>query len=298
MTEDYYATLGVEPRSEAAAIRAAYLALMRRYHPDKNDSPAAIERAHAIIAAFKVLGDAEKRLHYDWGRRRAAEAAAQPPRSRLGRLTPASIAAAMVVLVLVSILVMPSPPTVRDPPVAPTASGADVAQVPMSAPERGAITPIAASAPIAVSKPEPVIEEVPIAPPAEPRLRVEAKPPLPALAQRVPLPRERPPARQAAKAKMPPAKASAKCRLVKPGAEAAICNDDNLTALDRSVVTFYNQSLIFGAATKRAALLDSRDAFLARREECRSAACLRDLHLSHLREMSAILEDRLPDPAQ
>ena len=60
MTEDYYATLGVAPRSEAAAIRAAYLALMRRYHPDKNEFPEALERAHAIIAAFAVIGDAEK----------------------------------------------------------------------------------------------------------------------------------------------------------------------------------------------------------------------------------------------
>ena len=60
MTEDHYATLGSRRRSEAAAIRAAYLALMRRYHPDKNDSPAALERAHAIIAAFAVLGDVEK----------------------------------------------------------------------------------------------------------------------------------------------------------------------------------------------------------------------------------------------
>ena len=55
-TEDHYTTLGVPPRSEASAIRAAYLDLMRQFHPDKNDTPEAVERAHAIIAAFAVLG--------------------------------------------------------------------------------------------------------------------------------------------------------------------------------------------------------------------------------------------------
>lgn len=297
MTEDYYATLGVEPRSEAAAIRAAYLALMRRYHPDKNDSPAAIERAHAIIAAFAVLGDVEKRLHYDWGRRRAAEAAAQASRSRLGRLPRALIAAAVALGVGVSIL-MPSP-SAREPIAAPTAPGAEVERAPVPMPKKGAIAPLAASAPVAPVQAEPVTEEAPVAPrAAEPRPRVEAKALIPAVAQRAPLPRERPRARDAVRPRMVAAKASAKCRLAKAGAEAAICNNDNLTALDRNVVTFYNQSLAFGAATKRGALLGSRDTFLARREECRSDACLRNLHLTHLREMSAIVEDRPPDPAQ
>ena len=57
VTVDHYATLGVSPKAEDVVIRAAYLALMRRYHPDKDGSPESSERAQAIIAAFAVLGD-------------------------------------------------------------------------------------------------------------------------------------------------------------------------------------------------------------------------------------------------
>ena len=50
MTPDYYAILGVSPASEDVVIRAAYLALMRRYHPDRNASAEAAERARAILS--------------------------------------------------------------------------------------------------------------------------------------------------------------------------------------------------------------------------------------------------------
>jgi uncharacterized protein len=58
------------------------------------------------------------------------------------------------------------------------------------------------------------------------------------------------------------------------------------------VVTFYNQSLKFGAPAKRGPLLDARIAFLHRREACKTDACLQSLHLAHLREMSAIVEKK------
>jgi hypothetical protein len=63
---DHYATLGLAPTSEDVVIRAAYLALMRHYHPDKNPSAAAAARASAITSAYEVLGNAEKRAKYDW----------------------------------------------------------------------------------------------------------------------------------------------------------------------------------------------------------------------------------------
>ncbi len=75
-----------------------------------------------------------------------------------------------------------------------------------------------------------------------------------------------------------------------------MCNNDNLAALDRSVVAFYNQSLQFGEVAKRGPLLDARIGFLLRREECRSDACLQKVHLEHLRELSAIVEKRELDP--
>ena len=46
-------------------IRAAYRALMRRYHPDADPSSEASQRAQAINAAYAVLGDPDKRARYD-----------------------------------------------------------------------------------------------------------------------------------------------------------------------------------------------------------------------------------------
>lgn len=90
--EDYYTILGVSPGADGAAIRAAYRALMRRYHPDVNASADAIATATAINEAYGCLRDASRRAVYDWERNgrarrlRAAQAAAQssahpvPPR--------------------------------------------------------------------------------------------------------------------------------------------------------------------------------------------------------------------------
>ena len=65
MTPDHYATLGVSPTSEDVVIRAAYLALMRRYHPDHNASAEAAERAQAITNAYAVLSNWKRRAEYD-----------------------------------------------------------------------------------------------------------------------------------------------------------------------------------------------------------------------------------------
>ncbi len=62
---DYYAILGVSPASEDVVIRAAYRALMRRYHPDADPSSDATERARLINAAYAVLSNPEQRRKYD-----------------------------------------------------------------------------------------------------------------------------------------------------------------------------------------------------------------------------------------
>jgi len=73
--EDYYALLRVSPDAEAAVIRAAYRALMRRHHPDVNASHDAAAQAKAINEAYACLRDADKRAAYDWQR-------TQPPSPR------------------------------------------------------------------------------------------------------------------------------------------------------------------------------------------------------------------------
>ena len=273
MTQDHYATLGVEPRAEAAAIRAAYLALMRRYHPDKNDSPAAVERAHAIIAAFAVLGDVEKRLHYDWGRRRAAEAAEEARRSWRGWGPRAVMVAGGVLLLLVTVMVMPPVPIAVPPadlpfPPRPPRRARFRTPSPRRCQRSRQLPrcprPRVPAAPVA---PEPVVADAMTPPAIEVRPRATADRLAPVAAPRLAARAATPP-RAATAPKATPAKIKARCRQARPGAEAAICNDDNLTALDGNVLTFYNQSLVFGTAAKRAALLDARGNFLARREAC------------------------------
>ena len=74
MGDDLYAVLGVSADAEPAVVRAAYIALVRQYHPDgKDDGEArarAEQRTKAINAAFSVLGDPDQRAAYDARRRR------------------------------------------------------------------------------------------------------------------------------------------------------------------------------------------------------------------------------------
>ena len=106
---DHYATLGVAPTSPRQVIRAAYLQLMRRYHPDRNPSAAAAARAREITAAYAVLSVAEDRAKYDIERhsrraiKGAAAAAAAANRAQLQRTAWAAvIAASGAILILIA----------------------------------------------------------------------------------------------------------------------------------------------------------------------------------------------------
>lgn len=89
-----YDVLGVTPDADDIVIRAAYRALMAKFHPDVNANGA--DRAREIVAAFGVLGRPESRAAYDLQRsvrqtsvRQTMSASAPATRSGpLARATP------------------------------------------------------------------------------------------------------------------------------------------------------------------------------------------------------------------
>ena len=67
VTPDYYALLAVAPDAEHEIIRAAYLVLAKRYHPDAATaaSPHDVEKFQLITEAYEVLRDPNRRAQYD-----------------------------------------------------------------------------------------------------------------------------------------------------------------------------------------------------------------------------------------
>ena len=62
---DLYATLQVDPGADTEVIEAAYRRLARKWHPDRNPDPEAVDRMQALNAAYAVLSDPESRSAYD-----------------------------------------------------------------------------------------------------------------------------------------------------------------------------------------------------------------------------------------
>ena len=62
--ENYYAILGVPPDADNDTVKRAYRQLARRFHPDLAGPAGALEMKR-INRAYAVLGDDEKRQHYD-----------------------------------------------------------------------------------------------------------------------------------------------------------------------------------------------------------------------------------------
>lgn len=65
MPKDYYKALGVDKNASKEDIKKAYKTLAKKYHPDLNKDPAAHEKFKEINEAAAILGDDQKRAHYD-----------------------------------------------------------------------------------------------------------------------------------------------------------------------------------------------------------------------------------------
>jgi len=67
-TPSYYDDLGVHPQSSSREIKAAFYALSKEYHPDKNvGNTEAQLKFQTISEAYDVLGNADRRTKYDKG---------------------------------------------------------------------------------------------------------------------------------------------------------------------------------------------------------------------------------------
>ncbi len=66
MAAEYYDLLGVSQEADQKEIKSAYRKLALKYHPDRNPGDSeAEEKFKEINEAYAVLGDEEKRAHYD-----------------------------------------------------------------------------------------------------------------------------------------------------------------------------------------------------------------------------------------
>jgi len=150
VARDFYEVLGVAPTSEDVVIRAAYRALMRRYHPDADPASETSERAREINAAYAVLNNPEKRARYDGSLAAAGLIKAVPRKPQpmgmpsIARPGPAAIAAFALLAALVALIAI-SPP-LAEMPGAPAIMGANP---PAAAPLRrtAQVTPTSADLP-------------------------------------------------------------------------------------------------------------------------------------------------------
>lgn len=62
---NFYQTLGVSPSASADDIKAAYKALVKKYHPDVAGPSASEEKFREVTEAYTVLSNLETRVKYD-----------------------------------------------------------------------------------------------------------------------------------------------------------------------------------------------------------------------------------------
>lgn len=63
--KDYYKILGIDKKATEAEVKSAFRKLARKYHPDVNKAPDAVDKFKDINEAYEVLSDKEKRQRYD-----------------------------------------------------------------------------------------------------------------------------------------------------------------------------------------------------------------------------------------
>jgi len=92
-----------------------------------------------------------------------------------------------------------------------------------------------------------------------------------------------------AKAAPSTAKPSFSCRGARKPGQIAVCNDTNLTALDRHQALLYNQSWGRADRAKRAQLARAQRRLVSRRDKCTSEPCAKSAYLDSMKEVAEIM---------
>jgi hypothetical protein len=294
MSANHYQILGVAPGADGAAIRAAYRALMRVYHPDRNGDPEAQSRAREITAAFAVLGDPEKRAAYD--ARTFGMPIGEQPWLAVQRRAPApmrkvGMACIAVALALsVTLAVRPEWPPASEPRGLPAA-----AAKPPTAHVRPAAQRVAA--PESVAAPAPNAEADTVAAPVQPPQPAPIALPAPsnvrdARTQPPPAPQVAQPQLREAPAPLPIPVEDVASSDTTPAAPTNARREQ----IERLATGFLKQSLDHADWKKQQLLLSARNRAATSLQICRSDDCVSDAYLRQIRDTSTIMEGRIPTP--
>ena len=309
---DHYAILGVRPASSRAAIRAAYLQLMRCYHPDRNSSVSAAAKVREITAAYAVLGDPKLRAQYEAEQSLLRRARPEPSAfSRPARPLPSWFglaAGCVVVLLFVPLLLPPVTPRqeseriksvdVRPRAIAPeqlavaagTAIGNPIGYT-LHRSDEDAASAISVKdgdqlagflAAVGRTTTQAARAVVPAAANKEPRLGSPIIQELPVSA---------PVNARPVKSKRPVelAEPSFSCSSAKTWATNSVCNSAKLASLDRQLAGLWGDSMARAGDSERARLLKSDGKFIARRDACSSEPCVRAAYTAQISEIQNML---------
>ena len=310
MIPNHYECLGVAPGAEDAVIRAAYRALMRLYHPDMNDDGQAQSRVREITAAFAVLRDPQKRAAYDAQRAFgiepgsgqpawfAADRRSAPPLRKLGL---ASVALALALSLAFAVGPEWRPATNRQalravaanssrPRLTPAANIVAAPKKVVALTDAGRVSREDAAEPVPPPRParDATSEQSNSRPLSVPReiARVE----VPKAAAPTPVA-----ARQTASAASGPATLES-CGQGSSTAANGECADNRQAQIERTATGFLNQSMEHADWRKQQLLLSARNRSATSRTLCRSDDCVTEAYMRQIRDITAIMAGRIPNP--
>lgn len=304
---NHYRTLGVDPQAETVVIRGAYLALIRRYHPDKGGEEADPARAQAVTAAWDVLRDPERRAAYDETR----QARFQPEGGGIvgpavlttgGRVRGGAAGRNLFLLLAAGTLGL-GWWALGQPQFAPPVKIASPAgRLVEAVPPEPAIRPVDDER--SARRQAEVEEEQPPLPDVRREPDVDAPVVLPPLPVKDPV---RMPVkaadtqstiRRTAAVERAPVAVTAPSRapveerpVVTKAAAASAPPKIDLAPLERHLQLLTDQSFRFGTAAKRSRVISSREGFLAKLRSCASDTCKRDAYLRRNAEIGEIMRN-------